>query len=140
MGDQWIPTTAHCLLLTQGQHMERISVYLGVHNYVATDEINRKMYLANNYVVHPNWNVNNFSNDIALIKLSTTVTVSQYIRPICLASLTEPDYTNEPATTCHRRRMGFTSDGLSASLSPLLRKVTVPVISNIASVVIPIPA
>jgi hypothetical protein len=57
--------------------MERISVYLGVHNYVATDEINRKMYLANNYVVHPNWNVNNFSNDIALIKLSTTVTVSR---------------------------------------------------------------
>jgi hypothetical protein len=57
--------------------MERISVYLGVHNYAATDEINRKMYVANNYVVHPDWNVNNFSNDIALIKLSTTVTVSR---------------------------------------------------------------
>jgi hypothetical protein len=65
------------LIHSYRQHMERISVYLGVHNYVATDEINRKMYLANNYVVHPNWNVNNFSNDIALIKLSTTVTVSR---------------------------------------------------------------
>lgn len=59
------------------QHIERISVYLGVHNYAATDEINRKMYVANNSVVHPDSNVNNFSNDIALIKLSTTVTFSR---------------------------------------------------------------
>ncbi|EFX82246.1 hypothetical protein DAPPUDRAFT_49162 [Daphnia pulex] len=122
INDQWILTAAHCLLLTSG-------VYLGVHNYAATDEINRKMYVANNYVVHPDSNVNNFSNDIALIKLSTTVTFSQYIRPICLASSTEPDYINEPATVAG---WGFTSDGnsSSASLSPVLRKVTVPVISN----------
>ena len=60
------------------QQVKKISVYLGVHNYAETDEVNRKLYSVNNYIIHPDWNVNNYySNDIALIKLSTTVTFTR---------------------------------------------------------------
>lgn len=37
-------------------------------------------------IVHPNYNNTLFNNDIALMKLSSAVNFSNFIRPICLAS------------------------------------------------------
>lgn len=57
-------------------------------------------------IVHPNYNDTLFNNDIALMKLSSAVTYSEYIRPICLASSSSL-FNN--ATTCWTSGWGDTN-------------------------------
>lgn len=47
------------------------------------NEISRTISQA---IVHPNYNSKNQNNDIALLQLSSSVSFTNYIRPICLAA------------------------------------------------------
>ena len=48
-------------------------------------------------IVHPDYNKTSLNNDIALMKLSSPVSFTNYIRPVCLASNTSKFYTS---TSC----------------------------------------
>lgn len=42
--------------------------------------------IASRIINHPNYDESTIDNDIALIQLSSSVTFSDYIRPVCLAA------------------------------------------------------
>ncbi|XP_046448014.1 brachyurin-like [Daphnia pulex] len=127
IADRWILTAARCLVVP-GQKVRYIDVYLGAHDRTAESEDNRKLYSNSETFIHPAWNPATDAGDIALIKLKSAVKYSQYIRPVCLSisGIDEPDYVNEMVTVTG---WGTTYDG-SPRMSPVLHKMTVPVISN----------
>ncbi|XP_057376845.1 brachyurin-like [Daphnia carinata] len=124
ISDQWILTAAHCLVVP-GQTVNYVDIYLGKHDRTVSED-NQKLYSSSESFIHPDWNPTTQAGDIALIKLKSSVKFSQYISPICLASTSEPDYVNSSVTVTG---WGITYDG-SPTMSPVLYKMTVPVISN----------
>ncbi|CAJ1085503.1 chymotrypsin-like elastase family member 2A [Xyrichtys novacula] len=78
ISDQWVLTAAHCI----GSRTYR--VYLGKHNLKNSNEPGSIAISPGKIVVHENWDSYRIRNDIALIKLSTPVTLSDSIMPACL--------------------------------------------------------
>ncbi len=62
-----------------------LRVYLGrrTQQGVNANEISRNV---RTIIVHPSYDSNTNNNDIALLRLSSTVTFNNYIRPVCLAA------------------------------------------------------
>lgn len=42
-------------------------------------------------IVHPKYNVSNYSNDIAILQLSTEATFNDYVQPICVWQSNQTD-------------------------------------------------
>ena len=83
------------------------------------DSVNQKTFRDYEIYIHPEWNSTTQAGNVALIKLSTVVeytrmlliilnhlncniksilivvNLTEYIRPICLPSSSEPDYINQ---------------------------------------------
>ncbi|XP_026108469.1 trypsin-1-like [Carassius auratus] len=78
----WVLSAAHCF---QGFNASYIVMYFGRLNQFGSNpyETNRT---ASQIINHPNFNISNFDNDIALINLSSSVNFSDYIKPVCLAA------------------------------------------------------
>uniref|UniRef100_A0A8D0HDU1 pancreatic elastase II n=1 Tax=Sphenodon punctatus TaxID=8508 RepID=A0A8D0HDU1_SPHPU len=76
----WVMTAAHCISSSRTYR-----VYLGKYNLGVEEEGSVAISPAK-IIVHENWNSNKLSNgnDIALIKLSRHVTLSDKIQPACL--------------------------------------------------------
>uniref|UniRef100_A0A8C9R459 Zgc:100868 n=1 Tax=Scleropages formosus TaxID=113540 RepID=A0A8C9R459_SCLFO len=74
INNQWILSAAHCFALIryelqdQGTNPNSVSVSVS------------------SITVNPNYNGNTNDNDLALVQLSSTVSFSDYIQPICLAA------------------------------------------------------
>ena len=73
----WVLTAAHCGIRQNAQ------VIAGVFNR-ATSETFRQVKTVKRAIQHPQWNDQNFMNDIALLELDSPVQYSQYVAPICL--------------------------------------------------------
>uniref|UniRef100_A0A8C1W2V9 Zgc:123295 n=1 Tax=Cyprinus carpio TaxID=7962 RepID=A0A8C1W2V9_CYPCA len=63
----WVLSAAHCFT-----------------EYV--ESLNKTYRTASRIIVHPKYNLIKFDSDIALVQLSSSVTFSDYIRPVCLAA------------------------------------------------------
>lgn len=67
-------------------------------------------------IIHPDYNNNTFDMDIGLLKLSSPVTFTDYIRPICLASNSSQFLSS---TMCWATGWGkINSDGECSFLAP----------------------
>lgn len=62
-----------------------LQVFLGVHD--AGDKGLATNRSVERIVLHPNFQPNNYNNDIALLKLSQRVEFHELIRPVCLPPL-----------------------------------------------------
>uniref|UniRef100_A0A672PYJ7 Anionic trypsin-1-like n=1 Tax=Sinocyclocheilus grahami TaxID=75366 RepID=A0A672PYJ7_SINGR len=82
INNEWVLTAAHCL---PGVSASSLRVYLGrrTQQGVNANEISRNV---RTIIVHSSYNSNTNNNDIALLRLSSTVTFNNYIRPVCLAA------------------------------------------------------
>ncbi|XP_053307627.1 chymotrypsin-C-like [Spea bombifrons] len=78
IADNWVLTAAHCISSTRTYR-----VYLGKHN-LKNEEEGSIAISPEKIIVHENWNSFLIINDIALIKLSQPVEVSDKIQPACL--------------------------------------------------------
>ncbi|XP_029944180.1 serine protease 27-like [Salarias fasciatus] len=120
INDHWVLTAAHCLTT---EDLSGAEVLLSLHNIsdpgpdvvtVALDEI----------ICHPAYNSFTFENDICLLKLSTPVTFSDSIQPICLPTKGSTFHTGLSSWVT-----GFgTID--NGNLAEVLQEVNVPIVGN----------
>ncbi|XP_029027076.1 mannan-binding lectin serine protease 1 isoform X2 [Betta splendens] len=88
LSESWVLTAAHVLRSRRRDPTvvpvapEHIKVYLGLHDTrdrrLATTRSVDRIFL------HPDFQPNNYNNDIALLKLGEQVEFNQVIRPVCL--------------------------------------------------------
>ncbi|KAK4010820.1 brachyurin [Daphnia magna] len=123
ISNEWILTAAHCV-----EDAGFFDILLGAHNVRlnATEEPHRIEVRSNFSIVHPEWSSVRFKNDVALIKLPQPIKFTPEIQPVCMAPPSEPDHVGD---ILHVSGWGRSSD-LAAGISPILREVDAPCISN----------
>uniref|UniRef100_A0A8D3B096 Peptidase S1 domain-containing protein n=1 Tax=Scophthalmus maximus TaxID=52904 RepID=A0A8D3B096_SCOMX len=119
---QWILTAAHCFYpSTSG-----LVVYLGRDSQQGLN-LNEVSRTVSQVINHPAYNENTNNNDITLLRLSSPVDFSDYIRPVCLAA----DNSSFPSgTSCWVTGWGNTQSGVSLPFPERLQEVRVPVVSQ----------
>nr|XP_039251613.1 plasma kallikrein-like [Styela clava] len=82
INNKWVVTAAHCF---NNEPLSDISVFLGMNDKSNGNEANRQILQLESKTCHPNYTGNgNFANDICLLSLTSDVSYTTYIRPICL--------------------------------------------------------
>ncbi|XP_067284118.1 serine protease 27-like [Pseudorasbora parva] len=78
----WVLSAAHCF---EDLSASDIGMYFGRQRQLGSNPY--EMYkTAKRLITHPDFDSCSFSNDIALVQLSSSVTFSKYIKPVCLAA------------------------------------------------------
>nr|ACQ58652.1 Polyserase-2 precursor [Anoplopoma fimbria] len=123
ISDQWVLTAAHCIVTNS---LRSWTLYFGRETQSGpnSNEENRGV---SQIIVHPDYNNTLFNNDIALMKLSTSVTFTDYIRPVCLASSSSQFHTSTP---CWATGWGNLGKDESLPGSYQLQEVQIPVIGE----------
>uniref|UniRef100_A0A8C6PMQ9 Zgc:100868 n=1 Tax=Nothobranchius furzeri TaxID=105023 RepID=A0A8C6PMQ9_NOTFU len=85
INSQWVLTAAHCLA--------RLTVYLGLQTIQGSNPNSVSRTVAR-IIVHASYNSETSDNDIALLQLSSAVTFTSYIKPVCLAAAGSTFYSN----------------------------------------------
>ncbi|XP_041634564.1 transmembrane protease serine 9-like [Cheilinus undulatus] len=121
--DEWVLTAAHCVI---GLHPRLVAVHLGRQRQEGqnSNEETRRVW---QIILHPDYDVIPFDSDIALLRLTSSVNFTDYIRPLCLAA--------SNSTFFHGTDTWATGWGDIQYLVPLpspqeLMEVKVPVVGN----------
>ncbi|XP_037333489.1 trypsin II-P29-like isoform X2 [Pungitius pungitius] len=123
INSQWVLSAAHCFssLSTLG-----LTVYLGrdAQQLLNINEVSRRVF---SVIRHPSYSSQTNDNDVALLRLSSPVTFTNYIRPVCLAAEGSqfPD-----GTSCWVTGWGTTQSDVPLQFPQYLQEVQVPVVSN----------
>ncbi|XP_069057692.1 complement C1r subcomponent-like [Pleurodeles waltl] len=134
ISDRWILTTAHMFVYRGDSDTEKtvtdvtdVEVYLG--DIDVGKQIDLGPFPVENIFVHPEFMPvdHNFDNDIALIKLSKSVTMSTDIMPICLPWKNSSQTLYEDGHLGYISGFGFTEKN---SLPSHLRYVRLPSVSR----------
>ncbi|XP_029491150.1 transmembrane protease serine 9-like isoform X1 [Oncorhynchus nerka] len=118
---EWVLSAAHCFTRTS---ITNLVVYLGRQNQQGTNP-NEESRTVTQIICHPNYSSSTSDNDMCLLKLSSSVTFTNYIRPVCLAAQGSSFYAG---TTSWVTGWGTLSSG--GSLPQVLQEVDVPVVGN----------
>ncbi|XP_055797606.1 transmembrane protease serine 9-like [Salvelinus fontinalis] len=118
---EWVLTAAHCF---PSISTSNLVVYLGRQSQQGSNpnEVNRTI---TQIICHPNYSKTTSDNDMCLLKLSSPVTFTNYIRPVCLAA---PGSSFYAGTTSWVTGWGTLSSG--GSVPQILQEVDVPVVGN----------
>uniref|UniRef100_A0A7N6BCP5 Mannan-binding lectin serine peptidase 1 n=1 Tax=Anabas testudineus TaxID=64144 RepID=A0A7N6BCP5_ANATE len=98
LSESWVLTAAHVLRSRRRDPSvvpvdpEHIKVFLGLHN--ARDKRLATNRSVDEIFLHPDFQPNNYNNDIALLKLRDQVDFNRVIRPVCLP----PPHNKDPPT------------------------------------------
>ncbi|XP_045898661.1 serine protease 27-like [Micropterus dolomieu] len=118
---QWVLTAAHCLNSTS----PGLTVNLGLDTLdFNTNGMSRTV---SHVIQHPNYKNTTKDNDIALLQLSSPVTFTDYIRPVCLA--VDGSVFNA-GTTCWVSGWGRIQTNVSLPFPKNLQELSVPIVSN----------
>ncbi|XP_048027529.1 uncharacterized protein LOC125255961 [Megalobrama amblycephala] len=91
---EWVLTAAHCVSFSPSASYW--TVYLGSQN-ISVSNPNEVSRGVQSIIIHPDYDPYQFTNDIALLRLSEPVNFTSYISPICLAA---NDSVFHTGTTC----------------------------------------
>uniref|UniRef100_A0A3P9HYM8 Peptidase S1 domain-containing protein n=1 Tax=Oryzias latipes TaxID=8090 RepID=A0A3P9HYM8_ORYLA len=121
ISDQWVLTAAHCIVT---RTLSSWTLYFGRETQAGpnSNEVSRSI---TKILVHPNYNNTLFNNDIALMKLSSSVSFNNYIRPVCLASSSSRFYSS---TSCWITGWGKLNKNDSLPSVQPLQEVQIPVV------------
>nr|XP_053653823.1 trypsin-1-like [Cherax quadricarinatus] len=114
-------TAAHCI---DGFDQRTIWVRVGEHDFSREGESQHVNIRVADFRLHPDFDSNTFSNDIALLVLERPVVYSSYVRPICLPP-PNISFTGDIVTV-----VGWGAIRYQGPLSSVLQKVELPVWSN----------
>ncbi|XP_060130190.1 serine protease 56 [Zootoca vivipara] len=81
VGDAWVLTAAHCF--TGSRNELAWSVVLGDYDLTKLDE-GEQVVAVSRILSYPKFNPKTFHNDVALLELSSPVTPSAWVTPVCL--------------------------------------------------------
>ena len=118
---QHILTAAHC---TQEPLSSYLQVSLGEHDTTDTAADIRTVSRITN---HPQFNPDNGLNNIAILTLSSPITFSRAMSPVCLPADPSPSYAGDTATVTG---WGRTSPDTEGPLADSLQEVELTVLSN----------
>ncbi|CAJ1080986.1 LOW QUALITY PROTEIN: uncharacterized protein LOC119010001 [Xyrichtys novacula] len=120
---EWVMTAAHCFSSTS---TSRWRVSLGRQNLQGQNpnEVSRGV---STIILHPNYDSVTSDNDIALLKLSSPVQFTDYIRPVCLAA---GESTFNTGTESWVTGWGAVQEGVPLPFPETLQEVQVPVLGN----------
>uniref|UniRef100_A0AAR2J0T0 Peptidase S1 domain-containing protein n=1 Tax=Pygocentrus nattereri TaxID=42514 RepID=A0AAR2J0T0_PYGNA len=120
INSNWVLTAAHCFA--------RLTVYLGDQSLSnQTSNPNVVSRSVSQLIIHPNYSSSTHDSDLALLKLSSSVTFTNYITPICLAAAGSKFFNG---TLTWVTGWGNTADGVSLPSPKTLLEVQIPVVGN----------
>lgn len=120
INDKYVVSAAHCL---KGFMWFMFRVTFGEHD--RCDKNTRPITRYVTKVVAHNFSLSDLSNDIALLKISSPVTYSHAVRPVCLPKYQGRSYENSIATVS-----GWGATGETKNWSCTLLEAELPVLSN----------
>ncbi|XP_061613040.1 uncharacterized protein LOC133469687 isoform X3 [Phyllopteryx taeniolatus] len=120
---EWVLSAAQCFFSTSTFGW---SVSLGLQNLQGSNS-NKVSIKINTIILHPGFNIFSFDNDIALLRLSSPVSFTDYIRPVCLAS-SNSVFNN--GTDSWVTGWGTVQEGVSLPFPETLQEVQVPILGN----------
>nr|XP_061807655.1 chymotrypsin-like protease CTRL-1 [Nerophis lumbriciformis] len=123
INEEWVLTAAHCIPNTNPDPWR---LFFGKQNQSNTspNEVNREVA---QIIIHPDYNSTNFNNDIAVMRLSSPLSFTNYIRPICLAS-NASQFNN--GTLCWASGWGRLGADQPNVAFDRLQEVEIPIIGN----------
>ncbi|XP_018598785.1 coagulation factor IXb [Scleropages formosus] len=126
LSDVWVITAAHCL---EGLDTNSYFIRAGEH-HVRKDEGTESDHQVAEQHTHPLYDVKSsqYNHDVALVRLSTPISFSDYALPVCLGSraFTEMLLTAGPTSLVS----GWGKVLFEGAESPVLRKVEVPYVER----------
>ncbi|KAL0993622.1 hypothetical protein UPYG_G00110690 [Umbra pygmaea] len=124
----WVLTAAHCVDPEEDVILEQSRVYLGVHSIKELDDPDVVVRIMSNVVIHQNYNYlsSGFVNDIALVKLSQSVSLTKLVKPVKVASSNDQELS--PGTKCWVTGWGLTEQG--DPRDGILQQLMVPILRN----------
>ncbi|KAF7643300.1 hypothetical protein LDENG_00242110 [Lucifuga dentata] len=123
INNEWVLTAAHCCLSID---MYGISVFLGRQNLEASNP-NEESRSVQQIIPHPDYKSEAVDNNICLLKLSSAVTFTDYIQPVCLAA---SDSNYNAGTIMWVTGWGHIRPGVPLPSPQTLQEVDVPVVGN----------
>uniref|UniRef100_A0A3P9P3V5 Zgc:100868 n=1 Tax=Poecilia reticulata TaxID=8081 RepID=A0A3P9P3V5_POERE len=120
----WVLTAAHCV--PEGNTAVISAVYLGRQSQEGSNP-NEQRRTAAQIIVHPGYSASTNDNDIALIKLSSAVTFTSYISPVCLAAADSSFYSGVDSWVTGWGNIG---SGVPLPSPQNLMEVEIPVVGN----------
>lgn len=125
---KWVLTAAHCVYDdSTGQLLNVDVVVLGAHNLALRNETGRQYFDSSHVIMHPDFNVIELDNDLALIELDHAATLTAYVSPIGLATSPNEDWMLEAGVAATVTGWGETE---TSNPSNVLLEVTVDVVDN----------
>ncbi|XP_029311636.1 chymotrypsin-like protease CTRL-1 [Cottoperca gobio] len=123
ISDQWVLTAAHCIIIPSTSAW---TLYFGreTQSGLNVHEVIRNL---SKIIIHPDYNNTTFNNDIALLKLSSPVNFTDYIKPICLASNSSQFHNS---TLCWTTGWGRLGKNEFLPVSASLQEVQIPVMGE----------
>ncbi|XP_045137970.1 trypsin-like isoform X2 [Portunus trituberculatus] len=127
INDRYVMTAAHCIYGMSSTN-SGLMVGVGDHNmYQTSDDVSgaTRLVAVERIIQHPDYNTRTLDNDIALLKLSETLDLTQYkeVGAVCLPADDSKTYAGELATASG---WGTTSSG--GSQPSTLYEVVVPIL------------
>lgn len=116
----YVLTAAHCV-----EGAISVDLIFGAQNISSNTESTRQRQTSTSYTIHPGWDRSTLTNDIAIIKLSTPLTLNKYVQTIKLASGSDT-YAGNQGTIIG---WGITSDSQRA-VTDILRYASNTILSN----------
>ncbi|XP_051244508.1 polyserase-2-like [Dicentrarchus labrax] len=123
INNEWVLTAAHCF---PSSSTDSLVVYLGRQSQEGSNpnEVSRTV---TQIINHPSYDSRTNDNDISLLKLSSPVTFTNYIRPVCLAASGSTFYNG---TDSWVTGWGTIGSGVPLPSPQDLMEVEVPVVGN----------
>ncbi|XP_074552507.1 chymotrypsin-like protease CTRL-1 [Halichoeres trimaculatus] len=123
ISSRWVLTAAHCF---PSSSLRGLLAYMGRDNqdFLNPNEVSRSV---TRIINHPDYEDTPNNNDISLLELSSDVTFTDYIKPVCLAASGSVFPAN---TNCWVTGWGDIQSGVPPSFPQTLREVEVPIVSN----------